>query len=497
MPVYQLCEAVNEKYDIIDQLAMTAHSQIYLVRHKLLGELRAAKIVRKSSAHSERILNEAMIIKKFKHSGIPIIYDIEEDSNIICIIEEYIAGKSLTDYISEHRKLSEREIIDLGIQICSILEYLHGFNKSGVMHLDLKPDNILIDGDNTIKIIDFDSSVESGQEVLEKFGSAGYAAPEQYYSARVARTADIYGIGMLLMYMAQGGCIQSITGRKKGLSRYLYRNELYPIINKCIRHNSFQRFNSVEKVKKELMRLGMHHEQLEQQKNSVSKKSYCIYVYGAKAGIGTTHIALCITAYITRSKHKAVCIEKNGDDIISEAMTGELQADGTYAVRGIHVLPDYGDCIAYNLDDYEFKVYDCGTYDNLETIISDRPEGERNLDKSNEMTDSRIKVMVTDIGYRRKQEQRIIESQDKSTVIVINHADGKSFYRYVRNNDKKYHFVRMPCVYDWNDKCNSLNEAMWEILSEHCSGMFGTHYSGMFGIHCRKGGMSVIHNEKT
>ena len=79
-------------------MAKTNHSNVYLVRHTALDTLRVAKVIRKADMDSDTILREARLIKNLKHSHIPVIYDIEEDDISICIIEEYISGKSLRSY---------------------------------------------------------------------------------------------------------------------------------------------------------------------------------------------------------------------------------------------------------------------------------------------------------------------------------------------------------------------------------------------------------------
>ena len=117
-------------------MAKTSHSDVKLVRHKQLQVLRVAKTVYKNAAECSRILKEANLIKSLKYTGVPLIYDIDANIDSICIIEEYISGKSLTEYIHETGTLSITQIAILGVQICSVLEYLH--NHVGIIHLDIK-----------------------------------------------------------------------------------------------------------------------------------------------------------------------------------------------------------------------------------------------------------------------------------------------------------------------------------------------------------------------
>ena len=143
--------------------AKTNHSNVYLVRHTALDTLRVAKVIRKADMDSDTILREARLIKNLKHSHIPVIYDIEEDDISICIIEEYIDGKSLRQYVNDETgaggNLSVHEICRIGVELCCILEYLHGFNGNGILHMDIKPDNIMLDINGKVKLIDFDNAV--------------------------------------------------------------------------------------------------------------------------------------------------------------------------------------------------------------------------------------------------------------------------------------------------------------------------------------------------
>ena len=126
----------------------------------------------KDSGH---ILKEASLIKNLKHPHIPIIYDIYEDDISICIIEEYIS--------------------DIGVKLCNILEYLHNY-QDGIIHLDIKPDNIIIDENNNVKLIDFGNALYGDESQQLSMLSPGYAAPEQYDNRQLTRSADIYSVGM-------------------------------------------------------------------------------------------------------------------------------------------------------------------------------------------------------------------------------------------------------------------------------------------------------------
>ena len=94
-----------DRYEIIRELSCSRHSKVYLVRHRILDVYRVAKIFSGNQYDADRLLKEAHLIKNLKHPHIPVIYDIEqnigEDNSSICIIEEYIDGKSLRQYVND------------------------------------------------------------------------------------------------------------------------------------------------------------------------------------------------------------------------------------------------------------------------------------------------------------------------------------------------------------------------------------------------------------
>ncbi len=425
-------------YEIVSCIANTSHSKVLLVKHKLLGELRVAKVI---ECNDKRVIQEANIIKLFRHPQIPIIYDIVEDNNSICIIEEYISGKSLSEYFYEN-EVSFESIIMFGIQICNVLEYIHNYDNKGLIYLDLKPDNIIVDGDNNIRIIDFDNSIFKGQCIDRNYGSIGFAPPEQYYERIVDYTADIYSLGMVLLYMVNHSYIQS--------------NDLSPVINKCIRHNSFQRFHSVKSVRKELERMRKKYKK----NKSVNKKSQSIYIYAIKHGIGATHLALSLASYISRNGYKVILIG-NGyeDDLTSEAIKGNLQKDGSFLLKGVNIITNFSKNVNYDCDvvnKYDYQIYDCG-------VIT-----QENIKENGKF----LTILVTDNGYRKKMCNKIINGLSDEVIIAVNHSDGESFYQFVKNYNNRHKFIRIPCIYRWYEKNTLFDNMAWDLLNEESESYF-------------------------
>jgi len=445
---------ISDKYEIISELGHGTHAKVYLARHKKLNVLRAVKYIEKSEADSKRYLREANLIKNLKHPGIPIIYDIDEDENSICIIEEYISGKSMTSFMLEKQQLPVKTICLYGIQICDILDYLHSYGKKsendkGILHLDLKPDNIMINEDNLIKIIDYDNASYENQELKQCIGSKGFAAPEQYHRLDIGKTADIYGLGILLLYMSTNGYIQSCVEklRQKNLKR---------IIKKCTKHNSIQRYDEVSKVKLDLQKI------LNELSKECSKESLEINISGTKHGIGVTHISICLTNYLNKIGIKTVCMDcTNTNNMMDIVEKGNITSFGTYKLHGAYLLPNYNQCIHVELEkEYKIIIKDLGIISEIE---------------SNRLLEYDNKTVILVGGGKYYERNGLQNALDKyrNCVCILNHISGKQFYNYIHNYSPKKKMYRMPCKYDWYSNDEITDEVFKELFNDIFPSWFG------------------------
>lgn len=109
---------------------------------------------------------EADLLKDLKHPGIPLIYDIDEDDTTLYIVEEYIPGESLDRMMVHPENISQELILKIGFELCDILDYLHHTAPYPILYQDLKPEHIIVCG-NQVKLIDF--GIASFLPVPEKF----------------------------------------------------------------------------------------------------------------------------------------------------------------------------------------------------------------------------------------------------------------------------------------------------------------------------------------
>lgn len=353
-----------QKYRIIKSLGRGGSAQVYLAEHIKLKTLRAIKQISKDAVLHEQLLNEAHILKSLKHSGIPVIYDFEEDAHNSYIIEQYIEGESLKAFRQKCRLLKENLIINFAVQICDLLLYLYSLDNP-ILYLDLKPENIII-ADNVIKLIDFGASGFKNELNNRKFslGTRGYAAPELYTGHIPDERTDIYGIGSILYYMAAGTVYDRKLSEKsrRKLLRHCSKS-MQHIIYHCLRYNAVLRYSSVIVVKNKL--LGINHRN--QTGNFNGRESIRIAIAGTQPRIGVTHLALLITTYLNKTGSDAFYMERNDSDQIIKTL-GRYQnrktADGFYRLHNCNIIPGQAADILPVKDNFPVAIMDYGRINN-------------------------------------------------------------------------------------------------------------------------------------
>ena len=185
------------------------------------------------------------ILTGLSHKGLPQYICSYENDFMKIIIREYVEGEPLDRYAAEN-DLSRQDIVDICVQLCDILSYLH-HRETPVIHRDIKPQNIIIKPDGSVSLIDFDIArvYNSGQDTdTVFFGTRAYAPPEQYGFSQTDERTDIYSLGVLLRWLLTGSTKERSTVR-------IYR-PLAKIIRKCTGFSPQERFSSVDQVRKAL-----------------------------------------------------------------------------------------------------------------------------------------------------------------------------------------------------------------------------------------------------
>ena len=147
---------------------------------------------------------EADMLAELSHEHIPRIYDRFSDQNRHYLVMEFVDGETLEEKIKEAGgKLSEREVIDVSLQILDTLDYLHQLNPA-VVYRDLKPSNVMITTTGQLKLIDFGIARHfQPQSNATMIGTQGYAPPEQY-RGKVETRSDLYALGATMHHALSG-----------------------------------------------------------------------------------------------------------------------------------------------------------------------------------------------------------------------------------------------------------------------------------------------------
>ena len=227
MDIYDnLLEAVHNKYDTIRLIKKSERGEVSLVRHRDSG---TRYIFRHFYGSSEVY----QLLLTISCPYLPQIMEVGEKDGRTALLEEYVQGDTLRD-ILEGGLLTAAEARQITRQLCSALWVLHSM---GVVHRDVKPDNVIVRGKEAV-LIDFDASriyKSATQEDTQILGTTGFAAPEQYGLSQSDGRADIYALGVLLNIM--------VTGEHP--SRKLAGGRIGRIVQRCTMVNPEKRYKNI------------------------------------------------------------------------------------------------------------------------------------------------------------------------------------------------------------------------------------------------------------
>lgn len=271
-------------YKILSLLGKGGMGEVYLAEDTKLDRKVALKILPNLFASDElrmsRFIREAKTASALNHPNIITIYEIGEAANIHFIATEYIKGTTLTEHLRVNR-LSVESALSLAVQIASALDEAH---TAGIIHRDIKPDNVMIRESGLVKILDFGIAKLSGRGLEENtlvnslpisrvpalhqtsagtiIGTADYMSPEQAQGKDVDARTDIFSFGVVLYQMMSGGLpfegktateiIDSILKNEPKPLSSLVPPKIAAIIDKCLKKNRDERYQTIREVLDEL-----------------------------------------------------------------------------------------------------------------------------------------------------------------------------------------------------------------------------------------------------
>jgi serine/threonine protein kinase len=200
---------IADRYEVIEELGGGGMGSVYKVFDRKINDKVALKLIRPEIAFDtktvERFNNELKLARKVTHRNICRLYDLGEHGKLHFITMEYVSGQDLKRMIRMTRQLSIGTAVAIARQICEGLAESH---RLGVVHRDLKPQNIMIDSEGSVKIMDFGiarSLYSKGVTMTGVLvGTPEYMSPEQAEASDVDLRTDIYALGIILFEMVTG-----------------------------------------------------------------------------------------------------------------------------------------------------------------------------------------------------------------------------------------------------------------------------------------------------
>jgi len=206
---FGLPRRLAERYDLVEQLASGNTTSVWRGHDRVLGRDVVVKVLHPDLAADAslrgRFHQEAVNAARLTHPNIVALYDTGEQQGVNYIVMELVEGPTLRDVLNAHGPLSPAQAARLACEVLHALDYAH---QAGVVHRNLKPANILLCGDGSVKVADFSIARAVGDEGSADTGElltdGAYLAPELAGGAEPDGRADVYGLGACLFEMLTG-----------------------------------------------------------------------------------------------------------------------------------------------------------------------------------------------------------------------------------------------------------------------------------------------------
>ena len=197
------------RYEVEKPLGGGGMAVVYLAQDTDLGRRVAVKLLAENLADDQelrrRFVREARLAARLSHPNVVAVYDAGEEDGRPYIVMECVEGESLAETVRREGRLEPDRVRELALQACAGLEHAH---RAGLIHRDVKPGNLLVTGDATLKIADFGiaHAVEGTRltEVGTVLGTAAYLSPEQASGEPVTPASDLYSLGACLYELLDG-----------------------------------------------------------------------------------------------------------------------------------------------------------------------------------------------------------------------------------------------------------------------------------------------------
>ncbi len=259
------------RYEILEDIDSGGMAYVYKALCRKTDHIVAVKVLKEKFAENadyvKRFKKEAQAAFSLEHENIVHVSDVGCDEGIYYMVMEHMDGSTLKALIDKQGRLEEKDTILYAIQICSALSAAH---KKGIIHRDIKPQNILLNKEQTAKVTDFGiakSLTAPNEQETEVIGSVYYVSPEQARGDNVDARSDIYSMGIMLYEMLTGELPykgeQTVSVALKHINEKITAPEkINPLLSKSINNivlkatskNKKDRYRSMDAMKEDLVR---------------------------------------------------------------------------------------------------------------------------------------------------------------------------------------------------------------------------------------------------
>jgi serine/threonine-protein kinase len=203
-----------EGFEILSHLGTGGMASVWKARQKSLDREVAIKVLSSKYATAaediDRFATEARNVGRLKHAGIVQVYDAVFEEGLYCFVMEFVSGYTVGEWLRRKGRLSEREALTVADCVADALDY--AWEQFGIVHCDIKPDNVMVDSDGSVKLTDLGLSrtysalrAKSDELVEEVLGTPAYTSPEQAMGEPdLDCRADMYSLGAMLYHMVTG-----------------------------------------------------------------------------------------------------------------------------------------------------------------------------------------------------------------------------------------------------------------------------------------------------
>jgi serine/threonine-protein kinase len=268
-------KVLNKRYQLLERLGKGGMAIVYRAQDLMLERQVAVKVLREDfsgdPAFQERFRREAKAAANLSHPNIVTMHDFGLDNGQLFLVMEYVPGKDLKTLIKQRVRFSPEEAVPLLIQACAGIGYAH---RAGLVHCDVKPQNMLVTPDMRLKVADFGiaralSTIHSDEQMEVVWGSPQYFAPEQATGGVPTPASDVYSLG-IIMYEMLTGTLPFQATTDSDLARLHVEEEapllsemvpeisptLEQILKKVLSKQPSQRYRTADQLGRVLMNFG-------------------------------------------------------------------------------------------------------------------------------------------------------------------------------------------------------------------------------------------------